>query len=105
MRASPVRITKPDGSSHVTSAHDLRHRPQTAAETPEETPPSPADINPLDAVTQDMLETMTRATLYKVMRDSDKLSERTAAATSAVKYLAIKYKVGPAYGDELEEEE
>ena len=103
-RAAPVTITKPDGSRHVVSAYDLRQRPDAAAGLPEDTPPSPDDIDQKDLCNQELLEEMTRTTLYKVMRDSDKLSERTAAATAAVKYLAIKYRIGPEYGQDLDEE-
>jgi len=105
MRASvaPVTITKPDGSSHVTSAYDLRHRPAAAADLPEDSPPSAEDFKPGDAVTLAALEEMTMRTLYKVMRDSEKLAERTAAATSAVKFLAVKFRVGPEFGADLDE--
>ena len=103
MKAAPVTIIKPDGSSHVTSAWDLRHRPAAAADSPEDSPPSAEDFKPGDAVTQESLEAMVMQTLYKVMRDSDKLSERTAAATSAVKFLGIKWRVGPAFGEDLDE--
>lgn len=103
MRPSPVTITKPDGSSHVTSAHDFRQRPASAADTPEDSPPSAEDFTPGDAVTTETLESMTMMTLYKVMRDSDKLAERTGAATAAVKLLALKYRVGPAFGEDLDD--
>jgi hypothetical protein len=100
MRAAPVTITKPDGSSHVTSAYDFTHRPEAASDMPSETS---EPLAPQGAVTIELLEEMVMRTLVKVMRDSDKLAERTAAATAAVKYLGIKYRVGPAFGEDLEE--
>lgn len=99
-RAEPVRITKPDGSSHVVSAHDLRQRSQEAA-----APAPPDEMVPDDAVTQAMLEQKTMSTLFKIMRDSEKFSERTSAATAAVKFLAIKYKIGPAFGADLDDDD
>jgi hypothetical protein len=93
---SPVTITKPDGSSHVTSGQAFRHRDPAAADEPEARTPD-------GAVTQELLEEMVMRTLVKVMRDSDKLSERTAAATSAVKFLAMKNRLGPTFGEDLDD--
>lgn len=98
-RPSPVRITTPDGDSHVVSAHEFKTRamPETEEAAPAE------EMTPAGAVTTESLEDMTRRTLYRVMKDSEKLSERTAAATAAVKYLSIKYRVGPELGADLDE--
>jgi hypothetical protein len=98
-RAEPVKIIKPDGSSHVASARDFRQRP---TDEPEDHPPE--ELTPEGAVTQDLLEEWVKRTLVKVMRDGEKLSERTAAASAAIKYMAVKGRLGPVFGEDLDEE-
>jgi len=103
MRPSPVRITKPDGSSHVVGARDFRHRaPEAEIDKPEE-PVDAQGTSVVGEISQRELEAAVRKTLFQVMRDSTKLSERTAAATASIKYLAIRYRVGPEWGDELDD--
>ena len=100
-RAEPVTIIKPDGSSHVASARDFRQRPAETADPPP-VPPT-EEMNPEGAVTQELLEEQIMRTLLYVMKHAEKLSERTAAATSGVKFLAIKYRLGPEFGADLDE--
>lgn len=50
-----------------------------------------------DAVSKE-LEEWIESTLIAAMAQADKQSEKTAAANVAVRYLAVKHRVGPALG-------
>ncbi len=101
-RPEPVKVIKPDGAAHVGSAYEFKNRPDQGSPEPMGAPPSGEELNPSHAVTLELLEEMTMLTLYRVMRDSEKLSERTGAAAAAVKYIAIKLRVGPLLGEDLD---
>ena len=94
----PVKIIKPDGATHIVSANEFRNRAAEAADTI----PAPT-MTPDGAVTLELLEEMTMLTLFRNMRDAEKLSERTAAATAAVKFIAIKLRIGPIFGEGLDD--
>ena len=100
-RAEPVKIIKADGSSHVATARDFRQRPAEAAE--ESIPIPPEERTPDGAVTLELLEEQIMRTLLYTMQHAEKLSERTAAATAGVKFMAVKAKMGEPFGGDLDE--
>ena len=99
---APVRVITPDGDAHVVSARDFKHREPPDLPTPEDTAKLAAEMNPGEAVTLELLEEQTMRTLYRAMVHSEKFSERTAAAGQAIRFMAIKYKLGPEFGADLD---
>lgn len=101
-RPSPVKIIGPDGDAHVVSAQEFKHREPPDLPTPAETAQLAEELTPGEAITLELLEEQTMRTLYRTMRLAEKLSERTAAAAQAIRYMAIKYKLGPEFGADLD---
>lgn len=106
---SPVTIERPGQAPQTVTADAFKGRvPPSNGDKPGETSPDgdPPGFVPItdDDATQEVMETEIRKTLIQVMRNSVKWPERTAAATAAVKYLAIKYKVGPEFGGGLDDD-
>lgn len=101
-RPAPVRVIEPGGGSHVVSAEAFKHRPPPDLPTPVEAAAEAAGLNPGDVVTIELLEEQTMRTLYNNMKIAEKLSERTAAAAQAIRFMAIKYKLGPDFGADLD---
>lgn len=100
-RPSPVKVIS-DGEAHVVSAHEFKHRAPPDLPTPEKTAELAEEMNPGEVVSLELLEEQTMRTLYRNMRTAEKLSERTAAALGAIKFMAIKYKLGPEFGADLD---
>lgn len=100
-RAQPVRVIEPGGGSHVVSAEAFKNREAPDLPTPAEAAAEAADLTP-DVVTIEQLEEQTMRTLFRNMRYAEKLSERTAAAAQAIRFMAIKYKLGPDFGADLD---
>lgn len=101
-RPSPVKIITPDGETHAVSAQEFKHRAPPDLPTPEKTAALAEEMNPSEVVSLELLEEQTMRTLYRNMRHAEKLSERTAAALGAIKFMAIKYKLGPEFGADLD---
>ena len=102
---APVTITKPDGSRFTVPGSEYKHRAAEAAKRQEITgEDNPEEFVPSGAVTQEALEEMVMRTLHTAMRNPlCKPAEQIAAATAAVKYLSIKFRLGPAFGEDLDE--
>jgi hypothetical protein len=92
--ASPVIVTKGDGTTQQVSAEEFRARQDEAIA---DTIPEITDFS------QEILEEEIRKTLIAVMRHSLKLNERTAAATAGVKYMAAKSRMGD-FGSGLDDD-
>ena len=98
--ASPVIVTSHDGTTQQVSAHDFKRR----EDVPPEEPPAGEvpELAEVVDISQEALEAEIRTTLIQVMRNAVKLTERTAAATAGIKYLAVKERGGGEFGAGLD---
>ena len=105
-RPGPVTVTRPDGSRFTVPGQEYKSRAAEAAKRQEITgEDNPEEFVPSAAVTQESLEEMVMRTLHTAMRNPlCKPAEQIAAATAAIKFLWIKYRVGPAFGEDLDTE-